>query len=264
MDRVCSTENCGRPVYSKGICKNCYERARRAEAAGPPASERPCAHCGELMVNRIHRDAMYCSVKCMQAAINAARPPRRVPPIRPGLACKVCDSPLPAGTRVFCSRKCSVTWANRKRAAEKRAYVIATRQPCKGCGGEIPPGRHGGALFCSPACKKRFHDAEWRKRSPHYNRQYLYGLRQDVYEAMLEQQDGACAICGTSDWPGKDHRPHVDHDHVTKKVRGLLCDFCNRGLGIFRDDPARLRAAAAYLEAHADASLGAGGPGPGP
>lgn len=67
---------------------------------------------------------------------------------------------------------------------------------------------------------------------------------------MLVRQGSACAACRTSDWGGKDGKPHVDHDHATGKIRGLLCANCNTGLGMFGDDPARLRAAAAYLEAH--------------
>jgi hypothetical protein len=65
---------------------------------------------------------------------------------------------------------------------------------------------------------------------------------------MLAAQDERCAICRSPDWPGKDSRPHVDHDHETGRVRGLLCGLCNNGLGQFKDDPARLRAAADYLE----------------
>jgi hypothetical protein len=93
--------------------------------------------------------------------------------------------------------------------------------------------------------------ARWRERWPNYMRQYLYGVTPDQYEQMMLGQDGRCAICRSEEWPGKGNRPHVDHDHATGKVRGLLCGKCNVGLGNLDDDPARLRAAAAYLEAHA-------------
>ena len=68
------------------------------------------------------------------------------------------------------------------------------------------------------------------------------------WDEMFADQGGVCAICGTAEWGGRYDRPHTDHDHATGIFRGILCDFCNRGLGMFRDDPARLRAAAAYLE----------------
>jgi len=84
-------------------------------------------------------------------------------------------------------------------------------------------------------------------------RQYLYGVSPEQYAAMLEAQGGQCAICDSDQWPGKGNSPHVDHEHATGKVRGLLCTNCNNGLGNFGDDPARLRAAADYLEAHASA-----------
>ncbi len=61
---------------------------------------------------------------------------------------------------------------------------------------------------------------------------------------MSDEQGGLCAICRTA--PAE----HVDHDHVTGRVRQLLCFNCNGGLGQFKDDPAVLRAAASYVERH--------------
>lgn len=73
-----------------------------------------------------------------------------------------------------------------------------------------------------------------------------FGLTIEQYDALLEEQDDRCAIC-VSPYPGQ-RNWHVDHDHNIGKVRGLLCSACNTGLGHFQDDPARMRAAIAYLE----------------
>jgi len=82
------------------------------------------------------------------------------------------------------------------------------------------------------------------------NLRKLYGITHVDYERMLTEQQGCCAICGTSS-PGRKNRYFsIDHDHLTNKIRQLLCTKCNTGLGSFKDDLNLLRKAAAYLEAH--------------
>ena len=56
-----------------------------------------------------------------------------------------------------------------------------------------------------------------------------FGINLEEYEAMLQQQNGVCAICGNLCASGR--RLAVDHDHATGKVRVLLCSYCNRRLG---------------------------------
>jgi hypothetical protein len=81
-------------------------------------------------------------------------------------------------------------------------------------------------------------------RDLYYRR--TYGLSADEVDAMLEAQGGGCAICGVL--PDTLGRLHLDHDHVSGEIRGLLCQSCNQAIGHLRDDPGLLRRAADYLE----------------
>lgn len=74
----------------------------------------------------------------------------------------------------------------------------------------------------------------------------LYGLPEAAYEARLAAQGGACAICRTR--PELAGRLHVDHDHGTGKVRGLLFGKCNKALGLLGDTANGVRPALDYLE----------------
>jgi Recombination endonuclease VII len=77
---------------------------------------------------------------------------------------------------------------------------------------------------------------------------HMYGISFAEYQRMLTEQGGVCAICLNPFGDEKSKRPHVDHDHGTRGVRGLLCNGCNSGIGQFGDDVARLRAALDYLQ----------------
>ncbi len=82
-----------------------------------------------------------------------------------------------------------------------------------------------------------------RVRSANFHRKVKYGLSPEDFERLLTRQNGVCAICKV--------RPaemlHVDHCHATNKVRGLLCRYCNIGLGGFRDNPCYMLEGIAYL-----------------
>lgn len=82
-----------------------------------------------------------------------------------------------------------------------------------------------------------------------------YGITTAQYAALEDAQGGVCAICKgdetRTNWrSSKSDALCVDHDHKTGKVRGLLCDNCNRALGLFRDDPVLLGRAVAFMERH--------------
>ncbi len=72
-----------------------------------------------------------------------------------------------------------------------------------------------------------------------------YGITEGQYSALLLEQGGRCAIC--REFPAEGENLAVDHDHKTKRVRGLLCHRCNRALGQFGESPDLLRSAIAYL-----------------
>ncbi len=74
-----------------------------------------------------------------------------------------------------------------------------------------------------------------------------FGLDIEMYELMLSMQNYRCAVCGT-DFPGGRGRFVVDHCHDTNRIRGLLCNLCNVGIGALRDSPDLLVKATKYLE----------------
>jgi hypothetical protein len=76
-----------------------------------------------------------------------------------------------------------------------------------------------------------------------YHLRRRYGLTSADVDAMIEAQGGTCAVC-----PGPPQ--HVDHDHETGEVRGILCFNCNQALGNVRDNSMVLRGLARYLEKH--------------
>ena len=74
----------------------------------------------------------------------------------------------------------------------------------------------------------------------------FYGITEAEYETMVSEQSGLCRLCGGK--PNGKGALHIDHDHSTGKVRGLLCHSCNTGLGSFKDNPELMALAIKYLK----------------
>lgn len=83
----------------------------------------------------------------------------------------------------------------------------------------------------------------------HHNLRRI-GWTLPLYAAALAAQDTRCAICAGDLLTIPSKAIHADHDHVTKKPRGVLCGKCNVGIAMFLDDPERMRSAADYIEHH--------------
>jgi hypothetical protein len=83
-------------------------------------------------------------------------------------------------------------------------------------------------------------------RASHLKRKY--GITIEQYDAKLAEQAGVCAICRCP--PRSDISLHVDHNHVTGELRGLLCFSCNVTVGHVREDHERLQSIASYLTSH--------------
>lgn len=82
-------------------------------------------------------------------------------------------------------------------------------------------------------------------QSRHDARKYLYGITKDQFQKMIKIQKNKCAICKKVFIGPK--APAVDHNHLTKKIRGLLCSSCNTGLGNFKDSLKYLLQAIKYI-----------------
>ena len=159
-------------------------------------------------------------------------------------------SPSYIGKRGTWCRDC---FSAAKRGEPVKASYLA--RPCSVCGADyVPKQIKAKSLNCCPKCKKK---ALTRRRKElgtyseinrRHNIKKLYGITPEQYDELLTAQSGVCAICrnGCGTYPNLS----VDHDHRTGVIRGLLCNVCNRFMGMAGDDPDLLRAAADYLQRH--------------
>ncbi len=118
--------------------------------------------------------------------------------------------------------------------------------------------KRGHQYWCKTCLLEARREGARRPESPNERSKYTlrqYGLTIEQYDALYTAQRGRCAICcaDKARWEptglaNRDKYLAVDHDHLTGRIRGLLCSPCNFAIGQMHDNPSILRAAADYLE----------------
>ena len=131
----------------------------------------------------------------------------------------------------------NLTKQTRKEYAKK--YYDNNKEACKQRTKEHPS--------CIAAREKYRNKPETKERIRNYRLLQNYGITNQDYEQMLEDQGFCCAGCGLNQ-NILEKKINVDHDHITGKVRGLLCGSCNRALGLIKDNLETLVKLQKYLE----------------
>lgn len=234
MSRMCTEDHCPQETYARGLCRPHYASVMRVARLAEGVTSAGL----QVSPERLEQERRYQA----QLLLSAQR-----------THCKWGHAFTPANTRVhakgywickICSR------ASKQKSQAKPVDMVSpvgphNREKTHCARGhafeEYSKPRRGGGRMCR-LCTKQ----ERRFR--------LYGLSPAQYDARIEAQGGRCAICQNPFTT--DQQRHVDHDHHTLVVRGILCSRCNAALGLFCDNPQVMRAAALYVEQSRLASPG--------
>jgi hypothetical protein len=213
---TCTIPDCGRPYVAKGYCEPHY---RRFTETGDPLSS----------------------------------PIRTKAKVRPRCVGPDCDHLQRYPASGLCRAHYLQQWHGKelrplRKQLDSRTRDDQGRKKCFHCREWLPESayRSGARTYDGlyPECLDCSHDQRLRR---------TYGITAAVFDAMLAAQGGGCSICGGQSDVGR--RLCVDHDHSCcpglkscgKCVRGLLCNSCNRAIGLLGDDPERVRKVISYL-----------------
>lgn len=140
--------------------------------------------------------------------------------------------------------RCVQLRSNERRRDARRARTLQKVPLVHTCGSS-----NTWSCACARARRREKYVPDSMRR---YDLQKNYGLTVEQWQELFDAQEGRCGICGRHEdevlWAEGRRGLVVDHCHETGRVRGLLCNGCNRGLGYLGDDLDRVRAAEAWLQ----------------
>lgn len=153
-------------------------------------------------------------------------------------------------TCIDCSNLYRKNWKRAKRPKSNRTVqlelIIVGQKKCNHCGvikpltdfglcSRIRSGYYGSCKVCRYLMEKS------------NKMRYAYGLSVAEYQKLLLTQDNSCAICRANFAVVR--KICVDHEHGSGQTRGLLCDHCNRGIGLLKENIEVLQNAINYIQA---------------
>ena len=142
------------------------------------------------------------------------------------------------------SRKCYQKNKEKIRNQAKQSYLRNQEKRCRYYRERYHKNKEKNKERLKEYGKRNYQKNKDRMRN--YTLKRNYGITSDKYAELFNSQNGVCAICGRTNKDGR--RLAIDHDHITKKVRGLLCNKCNVSLAGFGDDKHLLIKILSYLE----------------
>lgn len=138
----------------------------------------------------------------------------------------------------------------RARKAGKKYYRTGT--PCRNGHDALRLTINGRCVLCQRQFDEMYgRKPEIREKIRAKTKIRHYNLSSDQFKLLMKNQNEKCATCGLSFGLSRDDCPHVDHNHSTNKVRGLLCGKCNVALGYAKENINTLKAMIKYLKKYA-------------